>query len=187
MTEHPILFSGAMIRKILSGEKTQTRRVVTPQPEGARCGIVTSDGYGLFFAGLMPESRSIGEPVRCRYGQAGDRLWVRETWCINFGTRIYRADYEHDSFEYGAKGWKPSIHMPRRFSRITLELTQVRVERVQDISLDDMRAEGVQPDHEASLLWREALQQNFRTLWDSINAKRGYSWESNSVVLGSSV
>ena len=154
MRERPILFSGAMVRAILDGTKTQTRRVMKPPRLSAR------------------DWQTGDSNIACPYGEAGDRLWVRETWVNHFGHILHRADFEPGSFEYGAKGWKPSIHMPRAHSRLSLDITGVRVERLQDISAADKEAEGL-PAAEG---YGPAA---FADLWDQINAKRGYSWASN--------
>ncbi len=216
MREHPILFSGPMVRAILAGTKTQTRRVVKPQPQPFQ----SNDRPGRWWWFNVhrkgwPEGR-IHEAMLdaaiipfCPYGAPGDRLWVRETWKPWPNTAgpelrgpddmgaIYAATWDKS----GGHGWKPSIHMPRWASRITLEVTGVRVERLQEISEADAQAEGVEPNWSGPLDgWsaeehgfigvldtnaddqdgyfrtaREAFQQ----LWDSINATRGYGWESN--------
>jgi hypothetical protein len=153
MNERPILFSGEMVRAILEGRKTQTRRVIKPQ---------------------------LRINYKCPYGQPGDRLWVRETWqcfkpnteeIINPNTVNIRALAYRATNEWRGK-WRPSIHMPRWASRITLEITAVRVERLQDIGEVDAMREGDPTCENTHIDW-------FRALWDSINAKRGYSWESN--------
>lgn len=125
--------------------------------------------------------------ARCSFGQPGDRLWVRETWAdythnivsnngvgIASTTRpIYRAD--DDSSLYDVR-WKPSIHMPRWASRITLEVTEVRVERVQEITEDDVLAEGI--THEFYMTEAARIGE-YRDLWNHLNAKRGYGWDAN--------
>lgn len=145
MKEHPILFSGEMVRAILDGRKTQTRRVA-------------KFAHGAFWdhGGWKPEVWVNGinwktidgnnehlMPVRCPYGFIGDRLWVREKFRLGQGRKILY--FDSDSRWAEGQGWKPSIHMPRAASRITLEIVSVRVERVQDISEEDARAEGVAP------------------------------------------
>ena len=179
MKERPILMSGAMVRAILDGSKTQTRRIVKPQPEH---GIIPCAWVDTLWAELDAKGgcRCHMAPVRFPYGAPGDRLWVRETFAHHFGELRYRADESPDSYYYGAKGWKPSIFMPRALSRITLEITGVRVERVQDISEDDAWAEGVEPpmlhpDDPGNL---DVARATFAALWDSINAARA-PWESN--------
>ena len=152
--ERPILFSGEMILRILAGEKTQTRRVVKPQPDGA------FEGPGVYqptVVGRDGEERE-GEPVcgiyspdgewgiKCPYGKPGDRLWVRETFDAPPGSTnpndvVYRADYTASEPQHT---WKPSIFLPRWASRITLEITDIRVERLQEISEVDAQAEGAQ-------------------------------------------
>lgn len=152
MKERPILFSAPMVRALLAGTKTQTRRVVKPQP----------DEHGLNRHGdVWPKNwkwfDSSGLDHRCPYGQPGDRLWVREAFS---GPRCEEefapsAWYQADNIWYWADGnpssgdWtkpRPSIHMPRWASRILLEIVAVRVERLQDISESDAKAEGCQPD-----------------------------------------
>jgi len=147
MKERPILFSAPMVRAILEGRKTVTRRVIKP---------VQPRENGMWPAGRDPVSD-------CPYGQPGDRLWVRETYALrSYGGAVtdtihYAATPEHgrflqrdmrtfsDSAVPTLEGrWRPSIHMPRWASRITLEVTGVRVERLQDITTDQILAEGVQ-------------------------------------------
>lgn len=184
MKEHPILFSAEMVRAILSGDKTQTRRVITPQPS---CQLVHGCGD------IWDEDNLTRRLFRCKYGCRGDRLWVREKFavCDKFGEttkwknigpnepRIiqYAAD---NQFDYCGK-WSPSIHMPRWASRITLEITDIRVERVQDISDEDAKAEGVSMN---GRYWGDNPnyfdhRPSFQCLWNSINEKRGYGWASN--------
>jgi len=194
MNERPILMRGPLVIASLENRKTQTRRVVIPTQRTPRVaplrmepwlidGVQETDDQGLpCWAGFHPDYPGEAKWFSCPYGKVGDRLWVRETWARHpdCGGILYRAtDPGWDDNDYGIK-WKPSIHMPRWASRLTLEIIGVRVERVQEISLDDMRAEGVRPTTEASLLWRETLRENFIALWDSINAKRiGCSWDVN--------
>jgi hypothetical protein len=209
MTERPIIFSAPMVRAILDGRKTQTRRVAKPQPPDpadiwARAGI----DYGWFtddvtpgvfrVAGPVWAVRETGYPtqIRCPYGQPGDRLWVRETFCelsvpdpdTGEVEVAYRADdgwihNEPDSKEMLPGGrWRPSIHMPRWASRIDLEVTGVRVERVQDISGADVFAEGVdngKSNPKMGKRWENMQRMAFQDLWDSINKKRGFGWDTN--------
>jgi hypothetical protein len=207
--ERPILFSSPMVKAILEGRKTQTRRVMKPQP-----GITTSSYWDLYENGsrFKPIRRipdyegEIGgeshakaiefmdsesnETRSCPYGKAGDRLYVRETWQTVFeaynGQRYTEAKpfrhYKNSWIEYAATPrdeqsphrWKPSIHMPRKYSRITLEITNIRVEKLQDISHRDALAEGVSYD---------VSQENgpplarFQSLWKEINGAE--SWNQN--------
>ena len=180
-----------MVRAILEGRKTQTRRVITPQPERdpMPCHWVPS-GWAV-----SAESGSCTcKEIRCPY--LADRLWVRETWASAYahgcwGT-ILRADgrflqgaRQHETGpHYDADDppptitWRPSIFMPRWASRITLEITNVRVERLQAISLDDVLAEGFAADTRDQY-WREESLCKWQTGWNALNAKRGYSWESS--------
>lgn len=159
MKERPILFSGPMVRAILSGQKTVTRRAVKHQPDVPVTdaiprrdyphGPATVDWYWRPQHGHLNGVPSHGWDFKCPYGQPGDRLWVREAWAEIYVAQapgekwvVYR---ECDNrTDYGGP-WKPSIHMRRRDSRILLEITAVRVERLQDISEMQARAEGVLP------------------------------------------
>lgn len=146
MKERPILFSAPMVRAILDGRKTQTRRVVKQQPRNRA--DIGSYGHGFPFIRAEPKN------IRCPFGQPGDLLWVREAWAVGHGydgfppraipelpfvKRHYLATEER-----GGLRWRPSIHMPRWASRITLEVVSVRVERLQEISEADAQAEGAQ-------------------------------------------
>jgi hypothetical protein len=180
MKERPILMSGLMVRAILEGRKTQTRRVVKPQPE-----YIQPDGTIKPLAAVSEANQMIARgrlAARCKYGTVGDRLWVRETWSYHephddCSGKVYAADQVSISEEMRPQmRWRPSIFMPRWMSRITLEITDVRVERVQDISEADARAEGMR----AKTGRREQTpQEAFAELWNEINAARGFGWESN--------
>ncbi len=179
--ERPILFSGEMVRAILEGRKTQTRRVVKPQP----CEM--NVWHGAIYDGEIDLDKTpCMESRSCPYGVPGDRLWVRETFCTGSfydcfqedGAICYRATAGNTT-ETDCAAWRPSIHMPRHASRITLEVTSVRVERVQNISEEDAKEEGVEhflipPDGGSA-----PHIEGFRKLWDSINAKRGFGWAAN--------
>lgn len=203
----PILFNDEMVRAILDGRKTQTRRVMKPQPRVARFGethptrpngvIGHVDGalgggdYHVwqgprFQAGLTHGGVYLALN-QCQY-QPGDRLWVREAFrpyppqSGNAWEILYAADAEIIKYEapstyrptlYNYERWYPSIHMPRWASRITLEITDVRVQRLRDISEDDALAEGIQWD--ARML---PFSFYFMELWDSI-AKPGVQWSDN--------
>lgn len=158
MKERPIIFSGEMVRAILDGRKTQTRRAVKMR-DGA-------------------QEYSVYDFRRdcCPYGQPGDHLWVRETWlewteggCKE--TCMYKADDDPRAQNFGP--WKSSLFMPRWASRITLEITKVRVERLQDISEEDAKAEGVVCQEVKNSV------EAFKELWDSLRAKKGNGWETN--------
>lgn len=179
MRERPIIFSGEMVRAILEGRKTQTRRVVKPQPP--------LDEWGVSKPWQTDAFEVNGRDYRCPYGLPGDRLWVRETFSPDYfdaqSRHAYRADWTLESGEFVPEPkWTPSIHMPRWASRITLEVTDVRVERVQDISNSDIYAEGIlppDPDEPGPYDPDEGARSAFKDLWWSINAKRGYGWEKN--------
>lgn len=178
MKERPILFSGAMVRALLDGRKTQTRRVVK-----------LNDAGRVKRAGKQWHIDDPAVASGCPYGVPGDRLWVRETWShakALSSELFYRAtDGEQCSgrqlplsyIEREAR-WRPSIHMPRWASRITLEVTGVRVERLQDITADDARAEGVfTPEAHYAQNGPTAPISNFAGLWADINGWD--SWNAN--------
>jgi hypothetical protein len=210
MRERPILFSGPMVRAILEGRKTQTRRVV---PTMVTLGRVEYPGRrdrnGYSQVNWLDTPEGVATAVReCPYGAPGGRLWVRENGWERpaLSARDLRdgADtwppYEYDAEplmswadgELKRIGWRrrPSIHMPRWASRITLEVTGVRVERLQDISSNDAIAEGIEPCPRGGE-WRNYLDSapnrdaltprvSFRSLWESINGPG--SWEANPYV-----
>lgn len=162
MKDRPILFSAPMVRAILANTKTQTRRVarVNPMHQGMA---------------LEPGEMAHGIPLKtCPYGQPGDRLWVRETWAPLTVGYAYRADPVWNGPP--ADRWRPSIHMPRAASRITLEVTGVRVEKLQDISEADAQAEGA-ARHISPAAFLTGHRQGYRLLWESINGPD--SWAAN--------
>jgi len=195
MKERPIIMSAESVRAIMDGRKTVTRRVVKPQPPApeAVCALA-GDEYGFMACGdldqnavhrvvgpvwavrqLMGDRGNMAPQWRCPFGAPGDRLWVRETWATT--------GPEEESWANRGR-WRPSTHMPRWASRLTLEVLDVRVERVQRISPADCWAEGIQ--EEDLDRWAlhaggrpEAVRTAFETLWDRLNAKRGYPWDEN--------
>ena len=200
MKFRPILFSGPMVRALLDNSKTQTRRVAKHPLATAAKKILSYKNQSEFDCILQDESGGI---IHCPYGKPGDRLWVRETFQPTFAPGV-----EHGAADWGTgEGYKPqymatdirvewvdaddnitdrckpAIHMPRWASRIELEITGVRVERLQDISEADARAEGA-PDYEEGIdapppdgdhEW--SYRASFRRLWESINGPG--SWEAN--------
>src|SRR5574343_491511 len=228
--ERPILFSAPMVRAILAGQKTQTRRVVKPQPPSNMHRHCWFDAP-VYAWTYEPEPAAKWHRVRCPYGVPDDRLWVRETWASpEIQIVAYKADAEcgawmgdggggriwirhgliHESpyymqgrfpadtrtlRKYGGR-WRPSIHMPRWASRITLEILSVRVERLQEITEEDAIAEGVESaacaarpgkrvyrdyylDKHDPFEWYADPRRSYESLWDRINGKRGYPWVSN--------
>lgn len=179
--ERPILFSAPMVRAILEGRKTQTRRIMRPIKTSGKIvwQPIVLEGY----AGFVDEH---GQPAKCPYGEPGHRLWVRESFFWD-GPRIaYRAD--HEGYAPKDTPWKPSIYMPRAASRILLEIADVRAERLQDISEEDAKAEGV--FQSGFGFYRDYVcnnnsacgtaRQSFETLWRSINGHE--SWQQNPFV-----
>lgn len=200
MSDKPILFSAPMVRAILTGTKSQTRRIVKPQPEG----VSTFEGDTLpyWHVGGFRTHHLADNPLVCPYGEPGDRLWVKETHAVSrVGDVIYRADYRgignpspcdlYHTSPAPAK-WKPSIFMFRKHSRITLEITAVRIERLLDISEADAIAEGIETRLAGDItMYRdysgpgEVFGANpvisYRSLWESINgpdswAKSPFVW-----------
>lgn len=199
MKKRPIIFSAPRVRAILAGQQTQTRRIVMPQPKSylhhAKSGdaqVYSTDANGF-------RSRN---PIPCPYGQPGDRLWVRETWRLWGGSsfadngepldpdiligslasmredflRSRPLEYYADTGDEGP--WRSPIHMPRWASRILLEITAVRVERLQEISEEDAEAEGVR--NSLHLHGGRFARENFAHLWWTIYGDNGYgSWEAN--------
>lgn len=184
----PILFNGEMVKAILDGRKTQTRRVIKVQPPGddyVFSTILDTTGdqkkvgkHNWYNDNSKPDSKYFSNP----YGLPGDKLWVRETWreTTDQPGVMYRADGWEDCIaQYNLK-WRPSIHMPRWASRITLEITGVRVDRVQDIKPIDCVAEGIyEPKYNYKRYEGMMATIAFEKVWNSINAKRGFGWDTN--------
>ncbi|WP_054077213.1 hypothetical protein [Pseudomonas amygdali] len=194
--ERPILFSAPMVRAILSGQKTVTRRVMKVQPvlNGGFWEVYGAGwGKGITSVPVMP-GHSLSS--NCPYGRIGERLWVREAWQADAQVNaIAPRELSHgEPIQYPADGssrqtgcsmitpgkTRPSIHMPRWVSRILLEITDVRVERLQDISEEQATAEGVGADETSS--YRSACVDRpagfaFRDLWTGINGSD--SWDEN--------
>ncbi|MGK9336029.1 hypothetical protein [Sinorhizobium meliloti] len=207
MTDRPILFSGPMVRALLDGRKTQTRRIIKPQPfaSGYYDGeieinvIPANDQYPKAFrfnASAVGGGAILEEVFEPRIN-AGDRLWARETWQgLSFGdyqpTKSSLCEVRYAATDpcadLGAEArgypWRPSIFMPRWASRITLIVTDVRVERLQNISEEDAKAEGIEQDSDG---WRDYMMphtqccgnpiDSYRTLWDHINGAG--AWDAN--------
>lgn len=193
--ERPILFSGAMVRAILELIKTHTRRcrglervnedpdaweLLTPAEYGTDANPYVAGGNRskseLSVAAFKPKGGSADDFVlqACPYGKPGDRLWVRETFRIyKVGASecsAYRATADKDDLEYFR--WKPSIHMPRWASRVLLEIVDIRVERLNDISEEDCRSEGMPAGNNDI-----GVRYAFGTLWEQINGAG--SWDLN--------
>jgi hypothetical protein len=193
-----------MVLALLAGRKTMTRRVIKPQPYKVEppdvgCGWRWEfSRRGLAYAwNTTAESLASGMASHCLYGVPGDRLWVREAWALvhnhgedgidDFNGAVpstppplaqiwYRAGHpwEHDGREDNGFRWRPSIFMPRWASRITLEITEVRAERLHSITEEDVQAEGCY----GSPFGKKGDAMLFPTLWDSINGKK-HPWSSN--------
>ena len=197
MSERPIIFNGEMVRAILDGRKTMTRRVVKNASVIIQDWDKNDKSYGPFFEDEYGDSHKTVE--RCPYGQPGDRLWVRETFSLRDDGLVfsYRSDYPKKGFwedapHYGKDiKWKPSIHMPRWASRITLEITDIRVERLQEITQWDCEAEGIigttspspvnglpYETYSAAGFKESEPKLAFERLWDSA-AKPGFTWDDN--------
>lgn len=208
MKERPVIFNGEMVRAIIDGRKTQTRRALNWKRQPYTEMAERDDGS------LWPwaEDGVRGGDIwfHCPFGEVGDRLWVRETFMDLTGTGIeattgkfegfaYRADTPAGSYgdevrkEYGLK-WTPSLHMPRKACRIMLEITAVRVERLNDISEEDAKAEGVRaiennfgngpaycdyflPNLDDTAEWYNRASYSFKSLWKSIYGAE--NWRAN--------
>lgn len=194
MPDRPIIFSAPMVRALLDGRKRQTRRIIKPQPVVSDNGSWRWEGRNGGFVGAAGTHINEGFPDSARHHariQPGDRLWVKETHAIVPRTayrmsegvqQTLRPNDDHDAAVYAAGWerskpgrWRPSIHQPRWASRLTLTVTDVRVEKLQDITLTDLEAEGIVPAgenlsiDEASAAWQK--------LWDSINGAG--AWNAN--------
>lgn len=177
--ERPIIFSGPMVKAILEGRKTMTRRPCKGQRELSNIHDFRLDG--------------------CPYGITGNRLWVRETWCCDNPASAqdamspgYGIFYKATEVSPDIYKWKPSIFMPRWASRITLEIMGVKIERVQDISGEDAIKEGIGAGFQMNAGWpdyqhikngvceltQDTVRMSFASLWDSIY-KPPYSWTDN--------
>ncbi len=207
MTDRPILFSAPMIRALLAGAKTQTRRALKVQPIGtpysAQASLTKSGSRPVFYAGWDERAADGSTCCFCPYGVPGDRLWVRETWQgpllqdfeIDADADWHQPSHIHQyqnpvHCAYAADGgpapefidmddnlqqrWRPSIYMPRWASRLLLEVTEVRVERLQDISRGDAMAEGCPFPNMAK---GDDPRQWYAELWEQINGPG--SWDEN--------
>ncbi|MEX2964243.1 hypothetical protein [Microbulbifer sp. TYP-18] len=200
--ERPILFNGPMVRAILEGRKTQTRRIIKPQPFNGASGESAIKQIGGLrdeqtLSQVMTSAWQAGfVDTTCPCGEEGDRLWVRETFrlsthndCPHYepcncrsGVPFYRSDAE-----IGEEKWKPSIHMPRWASRITLEITNIRVERLREMSQEDAYCEGVTRelrnsfgyacDESEEIFNTRQSKETFSFLWESIYGDG--SWDAN--------
>ncbi|MBW2037430.1 MAG: hypothetical protein JRI41_08130 [Deltaproteobacteria bacterium] len=223
MKERSIIFGGPMVRAILEGRKTQTRRVIKPQPLCEEQPTLCDDGvwrghyrHLVYTNGGQDTDVDVGvdEFGPCPYGRPGDLLWVRETWghypasLDEEENVLYKATCENPPSWPALRGditeyvvWHPSIFMPKKYARLWLRITNVRVERVQDISIKDVFNEGIQISvNNGKPLLRltgnknnpsptdylqedytsdDFIRAHFASLWDSLNAKRGHYWKSN--------
>ncbi len=204
MTEYPIIFNSDMVKAILEGRKTQTRRPINPQPdEGTLVGF-------SFFSGndaieIRDYTKGTSMIIKCPFGKVGNRLWVKETWNITqfdnhgkleFPNIYYRADSSTQLFvsdvvwKYNRPNngkWRPSIHMPRWASRITLKITGVNVQRIQEITHKECELEGANDEKWQSWsedAWNaglppgshiENIKEHFENIWNSIYG----NWDSN--------
>lgn len=210
MKERPILFNGAMVRAILDGRKTQTRRIVRPQPVMrkfhpnaiAPAFIKPQLTKGFNAVGVDVCNNNNFAYLKNPLARKGDRLWVKETFCVvnddderwidYRATPRYEeshpAGWENAPDDPDALKWESSIHMPRWASRINLEVIDVRVERLQDITEEAAMAEGVQrmklPSgyQAAGNNMLPMYKQSFAYQWDTSNKKRGFAWEVNPYV-----
>jgi hypothetical protein len=206
--EIPILFSTPMVQAILDGRKTMTRRIckdiagydfkwgldkepyignykIFAKTESGKWDWVTLENQWLYdLQTAVDDNRT--HLLKCPYGQPGDRLWVRETWADNIPGCPNGITYKADHIDPKGDGpanpikWKPSIHMPKAAARIWLEVTNVRGERLREITEEDAIAEGIRIGIGGMPYF--SCREAFAALWNSLNAKRGYGWDSNPFV-----
>ena len=193
MREITVLFNGAMVRAILDDRKTQTRRIVKPQP-GADIVDIEYEPEADLWLGNTREDNDLGYcsswSARSPLGKPGDRLWVRETWAwpgeeqvLYFADPWARklADEWKKDLNYPQVKWKPSIHMPRWAARLFLDVVDVRIERLCDISAEDARAEGADRNEgkwvDEDGRTRSSYRLAFQRLWISVYGAE--SWEDN--------
>lgn len=177
----PILFNTEMVKAILEGRKTQTRRTIKPQPFNNKQ-YSSENGHKEWFSMNGSHNDTPESWLQfCPYGKPGDILWVRETWATDAknNTTVYKASA--DVFYFGIPSWTPNIHMPFEKCRIFLKVKSVRVETIQSISREDAAAEGVCfPDGAKKPSWVQAHrfpEQNFANLWQSVYGEE--SWNAN--------
>lgn len=202
--DKPIIFNTEMVKATFNDFKNQTRRLnglkeINKDPEFWELVDVFDNMYSFRFddkLGYHPDNYIERLNIKCPW-YVGQKLWVRETWAEAFNPTknnngiIYKADYGHriDLVEDLSQWkWKPSIYMSKKYVRLWLEITDVRVERLQDISYGDAVSEGLYKEWDGSKHWY-AISENedmspypqlvFRKLWDSLNEKRGYGWNLN--------
>lgn len=199
ITDRPILFNGPMVRAILEGRKTVTRRPVKATKAHADGFMMLDHGKGWrpynAFGDFASDHEGMEYPIACPYGKLGDRLWVRETCFINDYREACVPEQERADCEihYRADGipdfegeeelirWRPSIHMPRWASRILLEVTDVRVERLQDITEEQALAEGIKKHSDGGYHvedgkhFSDSPVESFACLWSSV----GGDWDAN--------
>jgi len=163
-----IKFNDEMVRMILSGNKTQTRRPVKPQPNV----VHALYGNGKILTNLLFRNGKDVDLIPCPYGKLGDWLWVREDFSFDGDLNvIWMAD--GTTLDKGIT-WSPARSMPRSCSRITLEITDIRVQRVQEIDYTDCESEGI--DHNGD---EKPCRMCFEVLWNSIYAEKGFGWDAN--------
>lgn len=198
MADRPILFSGPMVRALLEGRKTQTRRVLLPPDHIEGPSAIYDAFHGWQW---LNAAEDFNEPIDLRF-RPGDRLWVKETWrplpgFSNWDMRIrYAVDdaellLEDGDVDTGDWNWPKaakignvsSLFMPRWASRLTLAVTDVRVQRVQDISHEDAAAEGCRGVGKYPGDFEVTPRDQFRDLWNRLNEKRGFGWDANPWVV----
>ncbi|ENI5566672.1 hypothetical protein ABZH46_002946 [Salmonella enterica] len=201
MKERGMIFNSEMVRAILDGRKTQTRRPVKPQPELTERSGFSWNGVVFGSGSDDRETNRNFAHVKCPFGKPGDRIWVRETWQVihdhidesshveyrtyapsipkekdRYWHTVYAEHFGDESREDRGFPWRPAIHMPRWASRILLEITDVRVERLRGLSEEDAKSEGIIPSAGGVLPgWEYRI--NFRDLWMDIYGTD--NWEAN--------
>jgi hypothetical protein len=184
----PILFSVPMVQAIQDDRKTQTRRVIKNKY------FLQWTGEDGFTDDFIKDPDNLWAE-QCPYGKPGDILWVRETWknyekAVGYGESFriknflaYKADQNNDNIQKSSEWyegkWKPSIFMPREAARIFLKVTNVRVERLQEITVEDAHKEGCYCLYESAIPYQSLAGKSFQSIWESLNKKRGFGWDTN--------
>lgn len=207
MKELPVLFDAVSVRAIIAGRKTMTRRVIQPQPPAEIPGSYTTGGNidkgectEIQWCAVPDIDRVSGPPPKWQTalnpcgGEPGRRLWIREPWAVPGAVArsddpiyedrdrdrvLYLADYENRDADGRWPSWRNAIYMPRWASRITLELTSARIERLQEIPINDIDREGIRVTGAGGADLDLRLKSEWIKRWDGLNAKKGFSWQVN--------
>lgn len=177
----PISFNDNMVRLLLRGIKTQTRRPIRPQPKGWIPAMLDD---GVTWALCLHGDQDYSEEVVCPFGKCGDHLWVQETWAYRNGRFIWRSNYEGNADNVR---WQAPKAMPECAARLWYELIGVEIQRTDEIRCSEIRLEGVScPEHDFDggfcISECHYLREEWKKLWDSIYEKKGFGYNSKSLM-----